>query len=138
MADPNDWNAGIVEEFRANDGKVGGVFEGRPLLLLHTTGAKSGAARLHPLMYQAVGDDYAIFASKGGAPSNPAWYHNLSANPDAEVEFGDGTVAVTARTVSGEERQRIWSKQKQDYSFFAEYEQKAGREIPVVLLERRD
>ena len=137
MADPNDWNTSIIEEFRANDGRVGGVFEGRPLLLLHTTGAKSGQPRVHPLMYQAVGDNYAIFASKAGAPSNPAWYHNLVANPESDVELGDGTVPVTARVVAGEERERIWSRQKQDYPFFGEYEQKADREIPVLVLERR-
>jgi deazaflavin-dependent oxidoreductase (nitroreductase family) len=135
VADTDDWNAGIIEEFRANGGKVGGVFEGRPLLLLHTTGAKSGEPRLSPLMYQAVGDGYAIFASKAGAPTNPAWFHNLKAHPDVEIEVGDATVAVAARVATGEEREQIWSRQKQDYSFFADYEAKAGREIPVIVLE---
>lgn len=138
MSDPNDWNASIIEEFRTNDGHVGGMFEGRPLLLLHTIGAKSGEPRLHPLMYQEVEDGYAIFASKAGAPTNPAWYHNLVANPGAEVEVGTDRVAVLARVADAAERERIWSRQKEDYPFFAEYEQKAGREIPVIVLEPRD
>lgn len=137
MADRKDWNASIIEEFRANDGRVGGVFEGRPLLLLHTTGARSGKPRLHPLMYQEVEDGFAIFASKAGAPTNPAWFHNLVANPEAEIEVGNDRVAVTARVAAGDVRDRIWGRQKEDYPFFADYEEKAGREIPVILLEPR-
>ncbi len=137
MADTNDWNAAIIEEFRAHDGKVGGMFEGRPLLLLHTTGAKTGAARVHPLMYQQVGDAYAVFASKAGAASHPAWYHNLVANPHSEIEVGNRRVAVTARVINGEERERIWSKQKLDYPQFAEYDRITERQIPVIVLERR-
>lgn len=138
MSDHNDWNASIIEEFRANQGRVGGMFEGRPLLLLHTTGAKSGQPRLHPLMYQQLSDGYAIFASKAGAPSNPAWYYNLVANPQAEIEVGTDRVPVAAREAEGGERERIWSKQKEDYPFFADYEAKAGRDIPVMVLEPRD
>ena len=134
MSDQDDWNAKIIEEFRANGGKVGGPFEGAPLLLLHSTGAKSGAERVTPVMFQAVGDDLAIFASKAGAPTNPDWYHNLMAQPAARVEVGTETLAVTARVAEGDERERIWSKQKADYPGFAEYEEKTSRQIPVVVL----
>jgi deazaflavin-dependent oxidoreductase (nitroreductase family) len=134
----NDWNTAIIDEFRANHGKVGGNFEGAPLLILHTKGAKSGQERLAPVMYQAVGDkdDVAVFASKAGAPTNPDWYHNLLADPNATVEVGHETYAVTARVAEGEERERIWSTQKERYPGFADYEQKTSREIPVVVLER--
>ena len=132
--DMNDFNQTIIDEFRANHGKVGGQFEGAPLLLLHSTGAKSGQERINPTMYQAVGNDYAVFASKAGAPDNPAWYHNLIANPDASVEIGDDTATVTARVTEGDERQRIWSKQKADYSGFADYEKATTRQIPVLIL----
>jgi deazaflavin-dependent oxidoreductase (nitroreductase family) len=131
----SDWNASIIEEFRANGGRVGGTFEGRPLLLLHTKGAKTGRSRVHPLMYQALDGGYAIFASKAGAPSNPAWFHNLMANPEAEIEVGMEKLAVSARIVNGAERDRIWSQQKQDYPFFAEYEQRTDRDIPVIVLD---
>src|SRR2546428_13770032 len=84
-----DWNSGIIEEFRANEGRVAGPFEGRTLLLLHHKGARTGTLRVNPLAYQALADGtWAIFASKGGAPTNPDWYHNLRANPDAVVELG--------------------------------------------------
>lgn len=135
MPDPNEWNARIIEEFRANDGKVGGQFEGAPLLLLHTTGAKSGKERVNPMMYQRVGDAYAVFASKAGAPSNPDWFHNLRAHPEATIEVGTDTLAVTARVAEGDEREQIWTRQKQDYPGFADYEAKTSREIPVVVLE---
>jgi deazaflavin-dependent oxidoreductase (nitroreductase family) len=133
----NDFNAQIVDEFRANAGKVGGMFEGVPMLLLHHRGAKSGTARISPLAHRPVGDAWAIFASFGGAPVHPAWYHNLLADPDVEIEVGTETVPVRARVTSGEEREAIWSAQKAERPVFAEYEQKANREIPVVLLERR-
>jgi deazaflavin-dependent oxidoreductase (nitroreductase family) len=93
----SDWNDKIIAEFRANGGKVGGQFEGAPLLLLHSTGARSGQERVHPMMYQAVGSAYAVFASKAGAPDNPDWYHNLRAHPEALIEVGTETVPVTAR-----------------------------------------
>jgi deazaflavin-dependent oxidoreductase (nitroreductase family) len=134
MAEMNDWNTKIIEEFRTNGGKVAGQFEGAPLLLLHTTGAKSGADRVNPVMYQQVGSDMAVFASKAGAPTNPDWYHNLLANPAATVEVGTETVEVTARVAEGDERDRIWAKQKTDYPGFAEYEQATSRQIPVVIL----
>ncbi len=134
MTDMNDWNAKIIEEFRSNDGKVGGQFEGAPLLLLHSTGAKSGEERVTPVMYQAVGSDLAVFASKAGAPTNPDWYHNLVANPQATAEVGTEKVHVTARVAGADERDRIWTKQKTDYPGFAEYEQATSRQIPVVIL----
>src|SRR5438874_9240314 len=104
----SNWNAKIVEEFRANEGRVGGPFEGRPLLLLHHTGARTGTERVNPLAYQKLVDGYAVFASKGGAPTNPDWYHNLVANPKARVEVGTDTFGVVARVAEGEERDRIW------------------------------
>ena len=134
---PEDWNTKIIEEFRANDGKVGGQFEGAPLLLLHTKGAKSGAERVNPMMYQQVGDHYAVFASKAGAPTNPDWYHNLLAHPESEAEIGTETVKVRARVAEGDEREQIWSAQKERWSGFADYEKSTSRQIPVVILEPR-
>jgi deazaflavin-dependent oxidoreductase (nitroreductase family) len=137
VSEANDWNRKIIEEFRTNGGKVGGMFEGAPLLLLHTTGAKSGLERVHPLMYQQVGDELAVFASKAGAPTNPDWFYNLRAHPDAEIEVGAETVPVRARVAEGDEADRIWERQKQLFPNFAEYEKTAGgRKIPVVLLAR--
>jgi deazaflavin-dependent oxidoreductase (nitroreductase family) len=138
MPEVNDFNTSIIEEFRANEGRVGGPFEGAPLLLLHSTGAKSGAERINPMMYQAVGDNFAVFASKGGAPTNPDWYYNLVANPEASVEVGTETIEVTARVTDPDEREPIWEKQKANYPGFAEYEEKTDRQIPVVILEPRD
>ena len=134
----SDWNAKVTEEFRANDGKVGGNFEGFPLLLLHHKGAKTGAERVNPLAYQRLDDSsVAVFASKGGAPTNPDWYHNLLANPDTSIEIGTDTYDVKARVASDEERDRIWEAQKAKYPNFAEYEESAqGRTIPVVVLDR--
>ena len=137
MTEMDDWNARIIEEFRANGGVVGGDFEDARLLILHTTGAKSGQPRVQPLMYQAVGDGFAIFASYAGGPRNPGWYHNLVAKPGVSIEVGTGTVEVTARVADGSERDEIWARQKADYPFFAEYEQKTSRTIPVVVLEHR-
>ncbi|MDF2979843.1 MAG: hypothetical protein K0S40_4571 [Actinomycetospora sp.] len=137
MAELNDWNQGIIDEFRANEGRVGGPFEGAPLLLLHHLGRKSGTERVSPMMYQPVGDALAVFASKAGADTHPDWYLNLLAHPDVEVEVGTDKVAVRARDLTAEERDPIWEKQKQDYPGFAGYESKTSRTIPVVLLERR-
>jgi len=134
MTDANEWNTKIIEEFRSNAGKVGGQFEGAPLLLLHSTGAKSGAERVNPVMYQQVGSDLAVFASRAGAPTNPDWYHNLTANPLAKVEVGTETFEVTARVAESDEREHIWTKQKADYPGFAEYEKATSRQIPVVIL----
>jgi deazaflavin-dependent oxidoreductase (nitroreductase family) len=132
----SDWNTGIIEEFRANGGKVGGQFEGAPLLLLHTTGAKSGAERVNPMMYQADGDRIAVFASKAGAPTHPDWYHNILANSQVKAEIGNETIEFRARVADADERERIWSKQKADYPGFADYEKATTRQIPVVILER--
>lgn len=136
---PSNWNAGVIEEFRANHGKVGGNFDGAPLLLLHSTGAKSGQERINPMMYLALDDPdtWAVFASKAGMDSNPDWYHNLVAHPDAEVEIGDDTIAVRARVADDAERAPIWEEQKRRYPGFADYEQKTTRTIPVVILTRR-
>ncbi|MDL5154975.1 nitroreductase family deazaflavin-dependent oxidoreductase [Actinomycetospora termitidis] len=137
----SDWNQQIIEEFRSNGGHVGGQFEGAPLLLLHHVGRRTGADRLTPMMYQQVGDAWAVFASKAGAPDNPDWYHNLLAQPDVAVELGDGTridtVDVHARDLPADERDPVWETQKQRYPGFADYESKTTRTIPVVLLERR-
>jgi len=135
MAEADDWNKRIIEEFRANGGKVGGQFAGAPLLLLHTTRAKTGQARVNPMMYLADGNDHVVFASKAGAPTNPDWYHNLVANPRASIEVGDQTFNVVARVAEGETRERLWSRQKELYPGFADYEAKTTRQIPVVILE---
>ena len=135
MSDPKDWNRHIIDEFRANDGKVGGPFEGAPLLLLHTIGARTGVERVNPTMYRDLGGPLAVFASKAGAPDNPDWYHNLLANPDVSAEIGTETRRFRARITTGDERQRIWDEQKRDYPGFADYEAKTDREIPVVILD---
>ena len=134
----SDWNQAIIDEFRANTGRVGGYFEGRTLLLLHHRGAKTGVERVNPLAYQRLNDDsVAVFASTGGDPKNPDWYYNLVANPDAEVEIGTDRLPVRARVAEGDERDRIFEKQKADWEGFAEYEEKLEgiRVIPVVILE---
>ena len=132
-----DWNTGVIDEFRQNEGRVA-AFARQPLLLLHHRGAKSGTERVNPLAYQKVGDEWAVFASKGGAPTNPNWYHNLIANPRARIEVGTDTIDVEARVADGEERDRIWEAQKRLNPGFAEYEQKTERVIPVVVLRRVD
>lgn len=133
----SDWNDKVIAEFRANQGRVGGQFEGAPLLLLHSTGAKSGQERVNPMMYQAVGDGFAVFASKAGADTNPDWYHNLIAHPQARIEVGTETLDVTARVLDPDERAPIWEEQKARYPGFADYEVKTDRVIPVVMLDRR-
>jgi deazaflavin-dependent oxidoreductase (nitroreductase family) len=135
MSEMSDFNRKVIDEFRANEGKVGGPFEGAHVLLLTSTGAKSGEQRTTPVVYQQDGDRMVIFASKAGAPSNPAWFHNLRANPTATVEVGNDTVEVEAVITDGEERERLFSKQKQLIPQFADYEQKTTRQIPVVALQ---
>ena len=137
MSEEKSWNQQIIEEFRANEGRVGGRFEGAPMLLLHHTGAKSGNAYVNPLMYQQVGDGWAVFASKGGHTEDPAWYRNVLTHPETQIEVGTDTIDVTARDAPDDERSRIWEAQKQAYPQFAEYEKTANRTIPVVVLERR-
>lgn len=137
MSEVADWNTPIIEEFRAHEGRVGGRFEGAPMVLLHTVGAKSGKERVNPLVYQPLdGGRLAVFASRGGSPTHPDWYRNLVAHPDVTIELGTETRAVRARVATGDERERIWSAQKAAMPGFAEYEKTAaGRQIPVIVLE---
>ena len=135
-ASQNDWNQAVIAEFRANDGKVGGQFEGAPLLLLTTTGAKTGRRLTSPVMYNTDGDRLLIFASKAGAPTNPAWYHNLVANSKVTLEVGAETFDATATVLEGEERDRLFARQAAQYPGFAEYQANTTRTIPVIALER--
>jgi deazaflavin-dependent oxidoreductase (nitroreductase family) len=136
MADSNDFNGKIIEEFRANGGRVGGPFQGSDVLLLHHTGARTGTERVSPLAYQPVGESYAVFASKAGAPTNPDWYHNLVAHPETTIEVGTDTVRVVARVAEPAERDVIWERQKERVPQFAKYEETAApRKIPVVVLD---
>ena len=135
--DMNDFNNDVINEFRANDGKVGGGFEGASMVLVHHTGARSGTERVTPLVYRPEGDGWVIFASKAGAPDNPDWYHNLKANPATTIEVGSERIDVTASEVTGADRDRIWEAQKIEAPQFAEYEASTDRIIPVVLFERR-
>lgn len=136
MSSPSEWNRANIEEFRANGGKVGGQFAGAPLLLLTTTGARTGQRRTSPVMYLQDGERLLVFASKAGAPTNPDWYHNLRANPTVTVEVGTETFEARATVLSGEERDRFYARQATLYPGFAEYQQKTSRVIPVVALER--
>jgi deazaflavin-dependent oxidoreductase (nitroreductase family) len=135
---PSDFNAQIIEEFRANEGRVGGMFEGMPLLLLRHTGAKSGTERVNPLAYQSDDGRYVVFASKGGAPTNPDWYHNVKAQPNVTIEVGTDTIGVVASEARGDERERLFRGQAERVPQFAEYEKKAGRLIPVIVLTPTD
>jgi deazaflavin-dependent oxidoreductase (nitroreductase family) len=129
-----DFNTQVVSEFRDNAGRVGGMFEGANMLLLHHTGAKSGTERVAPLVYLPDGDHYVIFASKGGAPENPAWYHNIKAKPDAKIEVGEETVEVEVQEAQGDERERLYAAQVAVMPQFAEYAEKTDRLIPVLVL----
>lgn len=137
MADRNNWNRQMIEEFRANGGKVGGMWEGRPLLLLTTTGAKSGQRHTTPTMYLRDGDRLLIFATKAGAPTHPDWYHNLLAHPVVTVEVGNEIYEATATVLKGEERDRLYARQAELYPQFGEYQKRTTRMIPVIALERR-
>jgi deazaflavin-dependent oxidoreductase (nitroreductase family) len=137
MAAPDDWNRNVIEEFRANGGQVR-AFRHQPLLLLTHTGARTGVPRTNPLAYFADDDRYVIIASKGGAPNNPDWYHNLLANPSATVEIGTETFAVTAEESSPEERERLWAMITDRNPAFGEYERTTDRTIPVMILRRVD
>ena len=136
MGSPKDWNKAIIEEFRANDGKVGGMFAGRTLLLLHTIGAKSQQPRINPVAYTTDGDRLVIIASKGGAPTNPDWYYNLVAHPDVTVEVGTEQLQVHATVTAEPERTRLYQQMVAMMPGFAEYEQKTTRKIPVFILTR--
>jgi deazaflavin-dependent oxidoreductase (nitroreductase family) len=131
---PADFNARIIEEFHANEGRVGGAFDGMPLLLLHHTGAKSGKSRINPLAYQSDDGRYVVFASKAGAPTNPDWYHNLKAQPNVTIEVGTDTLEVVASEAAGEERERLYRTQAERIPQFSEYEQRTERVIPVIVL----
>ena len=135
--DLNEFNRQIMEEFRANGGQCGGSFTGVPLVIVHHTGAKSGVVRHAPLAYLPNGDDVVIFGSKGGQPTNPAWYHNLIAHPDTVIELGTELVAVHVREAFGAERDELFDRQKKASPAFAEYEAATTRIIPVLVLERR-
>jgi deazaflavin-dependent oxidoreductase (nitroreductase family) len=131
---PDDFNTRVIEEFRANGGRVGGPFASMPLLLLHHTGARSGTGRVNPLAYLRDGDRYVIFASKGGAPTNPDWYHNLKAHPDVTIEVGDQTMKATAAEATGEERERLFQAQVERSEQFGEYQRNTDRVIPAIVL----
>jgi len=131
-----EFNRGIIDEFRANGGKVSGQFAGAPMMLLTTTGAKSGRTLTSPLVYTKDGDRMVIIASKGGAPNNPAWYHNVVANPKVTVEVGTEKFTANARVTEGEERDRLFKAQADRMPNFNEYQQKTSRVIPVIVLER--
>jgi deazaflavin-dependent oxidoreductase (nitroreductase family) len=131
-----DWNNGIIAEFRANEGRLGGQFEGGPILLLHTTGAKSGADRVSPMMYLDHEGHLYVFASKAGADAHPDWYRNLSANPDVRVELGTDVFDATAVSLEGSDRDRIYEIQADLFPGFREYQEKTTRVIPVVELVR--
>lgn len=131
----SDWNAGIMDEFRANEGRVGGMFEGAPLLILHTTGAKSGANRESPLMYLDHDDRLFVFASRAGADSHPDWYYNLKANPSVSVELGSDRFDKTASELDRAERDPIFAEQATRFPQFAEYAAGTERIIPVIELK---
>jgi deazaflavin-dependent oxidoreductase (nitroreductase family) len=136
MSDRNAWNSKIIEEFRANGGRVSGQLEGVPLLLLTTTGAKSGLKRTTPLGYGNDGGRMIVVASVRGAPNNPDWYHNLVAHPEVTIEVGGETFDAIATVVEGEERERLWSKFVEAYPFVEEHQAKTTRRIPLVVLKR--
>ena len=133
-----EFNQQIIDEFRANEGHVGGMFEGMSLLLLHHTGAKSGTERVNPLAFLTDDGRYVVFASKGGAPTNPGWYWNLKANPDVTIEVGTDSIEATASEATGEQRERLFRAQADRFPQFDDYVQKAaGRKIPVMVLTPR-
>ncbi|MDG6904635.1 MAG: nitroreductase family deazaflavin-dependent oxidoreductase [Nitrososphaerota archaeon] len=133
----NDWNAHNIEEFRNNHGRIGGRFEGAPMLLISHKGARTGKLRVNPLMYLKDGNRYLIFCSKGGAPTNPDWYYNLKAHPEVQIEVGDETINVRAEEIKGTERDRLYAKQASLYPSFAEYQSKTKRIIPIMALSPR-
>ena len=135
-SDRNERNRTIIEEFRSNGGRIGGNFEGRPVLLLSTTGARTGLPRLNPVMYLADGDRWLVFATKGGNPKHPDWYHNLVANPAVTIEVGTETIEARAEVIAGEERDRLYAMQAERYPQFGEYERRTSRTIPVIAISR--
>jgi deazaflavin-dependent oxidoreductase (nitroreductase family) len=131
------FNENLINEFRGNGGKVSGMFAGAPLLLLTTRGARSGQARVAPLAYTKDGDRYVIIASKGGAPSNPDWYHNVRANPEVTVEVGAESFPARATVAEGAERQRLFDQMAAQMPNFGEYQKNTARQLPVIVLTRR-
>jgi len=138
MTDQNAYNRQLIEEFRANRGKADGPMEGRPLLLLTTTGAKSGQLRTTPMMFIRVDDQLLVIASNAGAPSHPDWYRNLVAHPEVTVEVGNEIFDAIAVVTEGTERQRLWTRVVELYPFFADHQAKVTRQIPVIALKRRE
>lgn len=136
MAGANSWNESIINDFREHGGETNGPFKGRPLLLLTAKGSKSGKETTSPLMYNTDGDRLLVFASKGGAPSNPDWYYNVIANPEVTVELGAEKFQARAVVVTGDERDRLYAMHSAQFPQFAEYQSKVERKIPVVALER--
>jgi len=134
MNNPNNWNENVIKEFRENAGKVGGPFEGKTLLLLHTIGAKSGQERINPVACVRDGERFVIIASKGGAPNNPNWYFNLVAQPLVTVEFGTELFQAHAEVAPEPERTRLYAKMVEHMPGFADYEKKTTRVIPVIVL----
>jgi deazaflavin-dependent oxidoreductase (nitroreductase family) len=137
MSRAGDYNSQNIAEFRKNRGKVGGYFEGAPLLLLHTIGRRSGKPRINPMMYLKDGERYVVIASKGGADTHPDWYLNLIAHPDVQIEVGDETIDVHAEEVTGRERDTLYKRQATRYPGFAAYQRRTKRIIPVVALTKR-
>lgn len=133
----SDGNKQVIEEFRANAGQVGGNFAGATLLLLHTTGAKSGLVRINPVVYLADSERYAVVASKGGAPTHPDWYHNIVANPDVSVEVGAEQFDALATVAAEPERTQLYERIEASYPGFTEYKNNTTRIIPVVILTRK-
>jgi deazaflavin-dependent oxidoreductase (nitroreductase family) len=134
--DMKDFNRQVIEEFRANGGKVGGQFVGAPMVLLTTRGAKSGKTYVNPLVYSRDGDRYVIIASYAGGPKNPSWYHNLVAHPTPTLEIGTERFQAKATFASGAERERLFNQQAGQMPVFNDYQKKTSRQIPVVVLER--
>ena len=131
------FNQGLIADLRANGGKAtSGPFVGRQVLILTTRGAQSGETRENPLAYSRLGDDYVIIASKGGAPTHPAWYHNLRAHPEVKVEVLGETFKARARVATDEEYEDLYSAHAEQMPAFNEYRQKTSRKIPVIVLER--
>ena len=133
----SDWNDAVIEEFRANEGRVGGYFEGAPMILIHHIGAKTGTVRVTPLVHFPEEEGRTVIvASKGGAPTNPDWYHNIKANPKFDVEIGTEKFGVVAEEIEGAEREVIWRRVVSEKPGFGEYQEKTSRVIPLLRLTR--
>lgn len=131
---PSEYNSNLIGEFRANSGRVGGMWEGTPLLLLHHTGSKSGVSRVNPLAYLPEEERYLVWAANGGAPTHPAWYHNLKARPNTRIEVGSETIEVAAEEATADKRDRLFAKAAERYPQLAELAKRTERVIPMMLL----